>query len=338
MRQAVEFFGIVNLVLFAAIAVVCVRQWRRERAVTALWATLAFVTLAWVLVASRLLPTDPENLAEKVLQRIDLAILLLFPYLLYRFAVAFEPGSRPLARVVDALSATLVTATLVLPSVPADGEAWPWWFVAYAVAFVVHWSVLLTIVAVRLWRAARDEASVARKRMRMLAFASSALTAALVFSLAAGDEGSVGALLVALLATLSGVAFLLGFAPPSSLRLLWRRPEQNRMQDAIGELMSATSVDDVAARVLPPMASMVGARGISLESSGRNADRHVRRDRRDDRRRRAVGVSVRATGRPDEHLRAVLRRRGAEAADVARLAHRSRARPGAPLHAGARRP
>ena len=38
------------------------------------------------------------------------------------------------------------------------------------------------------------------------------------------------------------------------------------MQDAIGELMSATSVDDVAARVLPPMASMVGARGISLES------------------------------------------------------------------------
>jgi len=266
MRQAVEFFGIVNLVLFAAIAGVCMRQWRRERAVTALWATLAFVTLAWVLVASRLLPTDPENLAEKVLQRVDLAILLLFPYLLYRFAVAFEPGSRPLARVVDALSATLVTATLVLPSVPADGEAWPWWFVVYAVAFVVHWSVLLTIVAVRLWRAARDEASVARKRMRMLAFASSALTAALVFSLAVGDEGSVGELLVALLATLSGVAFLLGFAPPSSLRLLWRRPEQNRMQDAIGELMSATSVDDVAARVLPPMASMVGARGISLES------------------------------------------------------------------------
>jgi len=266
-RQAIEFVGIVNLVLFAAIAVVCVRQWRRERAVTALWAALAFVTLSWVLVVGRLLPEDPAHLAGKIVQRVDLAILLLFPYLLYRFAVAFEPTSRPLARVIDTLSTTLVTATLVLPVVPAEGEAWPWWFVAYVVGFVAHWSLLLSIVAIRLWRAGRAEAEVARKRMQMLAFASSALTAALVFSLAAGNDKSPGALVVALLATVSAVAFLLGFAPPASLRLLWRRPEQTRMQDAIGELMAATSEEEVAARVLPPMASMVGARGITLEST-----------------------------------------------------------------------
>ena len=125
MRQGVEFVGIVNLALFAAIAVVCVRQWRRERAITALWAALAFVALAWVIVASRVLPADPGNLAGKIVQRFDLAILLLFPYLLYRFAVAFEPTSRPLARVVDALSLTLVTATMLLPFVPSEGKAWP---------------------------------------------------------------------------------------------------------------------------------------------------------------------------------------------------------------------
>ena len=266
MRQGVEFVGIVNLVLFAAIAIVCVRQWRRERAVTALWAALAFVALSVVLVASRFLAEDPQTLSGKVVQRIDLAILVLFPYLLYRFALAFEPTSRPLARFVDALTTALVAATVTLPMVPTDGEAWPWWFVAYVVAFLVHWSLLLSVVAMRLWRAGRTEASVARKRMRMLAVASSALTAALVFSLAAGEESSVGALAVALLATLSGVAFLLGFAPPASLRLLWRRPEQSRMQEAIGELMTATTEVEVAARVLPPMASMVGARGIALES------------------------------------------------------------------------
>ena len=268
MRFAIEFVGVVNLVLFAVVAIVCVRQWRRERAVTALWAALAFVALSWVLVVSRLLPEDPENLAQKVVQRFDVAILLLFPYLLYRFAVAFEPTGRPLARFVDTLSITLVTATLVLPSVPADGESWPWWFVGYVVAFLVHWSVLLTIVAIRLWRAGRAEASVARRRMQMLASASTILTAALVLSLAVGaDERSAGALAVALLATMSGVAFLLGFAPPAGLRLLWRRPEQARMQVAIGELMGATSEEEVAARVLPPMASMVGARGIALESA-----------------------------------------------------------------------
>ncbi len=100
----------------------------------------------------------------------------------------------------------------------------------------------------------------------MLALASTALIAALVLSVAAGDGDSVGSLVVALLGTLSGVAFLLGFAPPASLRLLWRRPEQARMQAAIGALMAANSEEDVAARVLPPMASMVGARGIALES------------------------------------------------------------------------
>ena len=267
MRQAVEFVEIVNLVLFAAIAAVCVRQWRRQRAVTALWAALAFVTLSWVIVAARLLPMDPAHLAGKVVQRIDLAILVLFPYLLYRFAVSFEPTSRPLGRFVDSLSVTLVSATLLLPSVPSEMEAWPWWFVAYVVAFVVHWSVLLIIVAVRLWRAGRSEASVARKRMQMLAFASTSLTAALVLSLAAGNDESLGALVVALLSTLSAVAFLLGFAPPASLRLLWRRPEQMRMQDAIGGLMAASSEEEVAARVLPPMARMVGARGIALEST-----------------------------------------------------------------------
>ena len=148
--------------------------------------------------------------------RFDIAILVLFPYLLYRFAVSFETARRPLARFVDMLTVTLVAATFLLPSLPDEGESWPWWFVAYVVAFVLHWSVLLTIVAIRLWRAGRGEASVARRRMRMLALASTALTAALVLAVAAGDQDdSVLALVVALLGTTSGVAFLLGFAPPA---------------------------------------------------------------------------------------------------------------------------
>ena len=74
MGFAVGFVGIVNLVLFAAIAVVCVGQLRREQAaVTALWAALAFVALAWVIVRRPHLPSDPASLAGKVVQRLDLA-------------------------------------------------------------------------------------------------------------------------------------------------------------------------------------------------------------------------------------------------------------------------
>lgn len=276
MRQAIEFVGIVNLVLFAAIAVVAVRQWRREPGrKTGLWAALAFVALTWVIVAGEVLPADPGNVAGKVAQRIDLAIFLLFPYLLYRFSSAFYAGKRPLARFVDVLSTVLVISTFALPFVPAEGESWPWWFALYAVAFLVHWSVLLTLVAVRLWFAGRAEATVARRRMRMLAFASVAITVALLLAVAVGNVDSVGALVVALVGTLSAVAFMIGFYPPAVLRAVWRRPEQARLQHAIGQLMTATGEDDVAARVLEPMARIVGARGVALEDPyGRRIGTH----------------------------------------------------------------
>ena len=56
MRQAIWIVGVVNLVLFAAIAGVCVRQWLRHRSMTALWAALAFVSLATVAGSGYLLP------------------------------------------------------------------------------------------------------------------------------------------------------------------------------------------------------------------------------------------------------------------------------------------
>ena len=276
MREAVELVGIVNLVLFAAIAVVAVRQWRRgPSSRTGLWAALAFVSLAWVVVSARLLPEDPENAAAKIAQRIDLAILLLFPYLLYRFSSAFYSGKRPLARFVDTLSTLLVVATFALPYLPSENEPWPWWFFLYAFAVLAHWSVLLTIVAARLWLGGRFEATVARRRMRLLAVASIAITLALLLAAGLGGDRSGGALAVGLMATLSAVAFLIGLSPPATLRMLWRRSEQGRLQDAIGELMTATSEEDVGDRVLEPMARIVGARGVALEdATGRRIGLH----------------------------------------------------------------
>jgi signal transduction histidine kinase len=267
-REAVGLVGIVNLVLFAAIAVVAVRQWRREPdGRTGFWAALAFVSLAWVIVTGRVLPEEPEALAAKVAQRFDLAVFLLFPYLLYRFSAAFYTGKRPLARFVDTLSALLVIATFSLPYLPAEGESWPWWFGLYAFAFLVHWSVLLTLVAARLWFAGRTEATVTRRRMRLLAVASIAITAALLLVAGSGGDESMAALVAGLIGTLSAVAFLLGIAPPTSLKVAWRRPEQLRMQDAIGDLMTATTESEVAERVLEPMARIVGASGIALDAA-----------------------------------------------------------------------
>jgi xanthine/uracil permease len=47
-RHEIGIVGVVNLVMFAAIAAICVRQWFRDRSSTARWAALAFVSLALV--------------------------------------------------------------------------------------------------------------------------------------------------------------------------------------------------------------------------------------------------------------------------------------------------
>ena len=122
MRQAIGIVGVVNLVLFAAIAGVCVRQWIRHRSVIAMWAALAFVSLATVAGSAYLLSDEPGSTVEKVALRTAVVLLVLFPYLLYRFAAAFEPTRRPLARYVDVLTSTLVVATIALPHFPSEGD------------------------------------------------------------------------------------------------------------------------------------------------------------------------------------------------------------------------
>jgi uncharacterized membrane protein len=113
---AVDFVGIVNLALFATIAAVSVGQLRREQGRrSALWAALAFVALAWVVIASAILPDEPGSFAAKALQRFDLAMLVLFPYFLYRFAASFEESSRPLSRFVGSLTTALLLGALLLP-------------------------------------------------------------------------------------------------------------------------------------------------------------------------------------------------------------------------------
>lgn len=266
MREAVGVVDVVNLVLFVFTAFVAVRQWRSSRGnrSSGLWAALAFLTLGIVVLSGQVLPERPENAVETVAQRIDVALLVLFPFFLYRFTIAFAPSAARLERFVGTLTTALVLATFALPSFPGEGDPRPWWFVVYLVAFVAHWSLLLIVVAARLWRSARDEASVARLRMRTLALASVAIIAAIVVAAIGPRPDSAGALLAGLLATLSGVAFLAGLAPPAVLRLLWRRPEQARTQAAIMGLMTASSEADVVARVAEPMARTVGARAIAI--------------------------------------------------------------------------
>jgi signal transduction histidine kinase len=264
MAALVDAVGSLNLVAYVAVAVAAVRLWREQRGSAGLWAAVAFGSLGFIVLANRLVPERPETLLEHAAQRLIVAVLLVFPYLLFRFTTAFDRPSRRLERLVSGLSVVLVLWTFLLPHFPSQGEPRSLGFDLYLAAFLLHWSILSIVVAWRLIRAARRQPTVARTRMRLLGFAATALTVAILFTAFQGDDDTPAALASALLALVSAVAFYLGLAPPAVLRMVWRRQEQAGLQNATAELMGATSERDVAERVLPPMAGMVGASAVAL--------------------------------------------------------------------------
>jgi signal transduction histidine kinase len=265
LHALVTALNIVNSVLFVALAAVAVRRWRRRRDDAAGWLALSFLALGLIVTVGRLIPAHPHGFLPGALLRIDIELLVLFPYLGYRFATAFVPPSRRLQRVVGLLTVGLSIWTFALPSIPASGEPRPSGFLAYVVAFLVHWTLLSVVVTARLWRAGRAQPSVARIRMRMLSFASAALTVAIIGTALASGPSSPGALAVQVIALLSALAFLLGLEPPQLVRTSWRAREQQRLQEAIRGLMTlATTRAEVAQRVLGPVAALVGARAARI--------------------------------------------------------------------------
>jgi signal transduction histidine kinase len=268
LHAVVTTFSILTSVFIVWLLAVAVTRWLRRRDGAAGWLTLAFLTLGVIVTVGRLVPSNPHGLVEETLQRFEIELLVLFPYLLYRFATAFVPPSVRLQRVVAVLTIGLSIWTFALRHVPAAGEPRPASFLAYVLVFLFHWTLLSVVVTIRLWRAGREQPAVAASRMRMLSFASLMLTLAIIFTAFTTNQHSVGALLTQVIALASCLGFLLGLSPPQVVRAYWRQPEQQRLQEAIIGLMTlATTRAEVAQRVLGPVVALVGARGAAIADS-----------------------------------------------------------------------
>jgi signal transduction histidine kinase len=260
---AVQTVDWVNAGLYTVLAVGAYLQWRRGGGRPALWAALAFGSIGLVVLAGR----APEGIQTDWVVKVELGLLVLFPYLLYKFTTAFEKAPQGLERFVGLMTAVLLIWSFALPGIPEEDEGWSTGFVVYLVAFLFHWSVLSIIAAIRLWRAGHRQPRLAQRRMRFLAAASALLTAALLLAALGAGESSPLSLAIGILATLSGIGFILGVAPPLALRQRWRRDEVARAQQAIAGLMQAKTPEDVTSGVLPPMLGMVGAHAVELRDA-----------------------------------------------------------------------
>lgn len=268
MHDAIRALHTLNTVAFIALGAVALITWRRRRDRASVWAVAAFGGLA-LLELLALIPQHERNVGQKIVTRIEIVILVLYPYLLFRFTNAFRPPGRRLARALFGLTAALIVWAVAIPRYPQTDDPRSGEFVAFIVLFFVHWIVLSVAAAYSLWRAGRAQPSVARRRMQYLAFASVTLAVALLLALPASNANSVWALATQVLGFFAAMAFLVGFSPPQIVRILWRAPETERFQNVMASLLTfAESQEEVAARVLEPAARLVGARAAAV----RNAD------------------------------------------------------------------
>src|SRR3954468_4045172 len=264
---AIEVFTYVNRVAYIALGVVVFLTWYRRRDRASLWAAAAFGSLALLEILS-FIPNHPGNLAERAFGRVAIVLFVVFPYLLYRFTNEFRATGRRLANLLFIVTAALIVWTIALPEIPQPGEGRSTAFQAFVVAFFIHWTVLSIVAATSLWRAGRAQPTVARRRMRFLAFATGLLNAALLLVIFQTNTDSVLALTAQVIGAFSVVAFLIAFVPPALMRIWWRAPEQRRLQEAIASLLAfAESQQEVASRVLEPAAAIVGAHAIAIRNA-----------------------------------------------------------------------
>jgi signal transduction histidine kinase/ActR/RegA family two-component response regulator len=262
--RLVDVLQILQPFAYGGVFVVALVQWWRRRGSASSWLVATFGVLAAVFVAGQALPEDTGDPAVQWAARILIAVLVLFPYFLYRFTTSLL---RPIAWVNvtgTALTASIAVVAFVLPRFPGPDEPTPVWLDVYLAALLVQWVFLSGTVAIRLWRAGRGQPTLARRRMRTLSLGASGLALALVVG-GGFSEGTVTDVVVQVLVLVAAPLMLIGFAPPRILRLSWRRKEDAALRAAAMSLMEATTTEEIARTLLPHARSLLGAPLAVLE-------------------------------------------------------------------------
>ncbi|HEX2027245.1 MAG TPA: ATP-binding protein [Nitriliruptorales bacterium] len=261
MQQLLGALHNAQVLAFAALAIVALWQWRSRGGRPVMWLAATFSTLAFVVVMGRAIPDDAPLWA----QRLNVLVLALFPYALYRFMRSFVVVARWVDRGVHAALGLVAVWTVGMFDPGRQGSAA---FVVFAYGFLAYWSVLSGMTAVGLWRAGRGQPNLVRDRMWLLSLGALALNLALFVAVSAGTTAggnSAGAqLLTSSAALLAALFFYLGFAPPAALRAIWRRPAERALREAQLHLVSSVSPEDVGSALLPFLEQVFGVNGAVL--------------------------------------------------------------------------
>ena len=264
------------------LAVAAFNVWRRHRDRSATWLAATFACLGIVIVAAFFLPSDPEDLGDaEIAFKVLIAILALFPYLLYRFVVTLVGKRRWAWITAHTLTGALIVSTMLLTDLEAISERPTGPARAYLFLFAAQWVFLLGLVSVRLWRAGRDQPAVARRRMQTMSLGSLTLAGTILLSIAfpQGEEVTTARIVTWAIGLLAGPLFLFGFAPPRLLRFVWRRREEAELRQVEITLMKALSQSEIADALLERTVGLLAGKSAALlDPDGLVLGRHLMPD------------------------------------------------------------
>lgn len=266
MQQLLRFVSVMETAEFAMLGIVAIVGWRRRGGETRGWLAATFGVLGLVLVIGSLIPSR-STLPSMWILKPALGLIVVFPYLLYRFMRSLGRTPRWLDAAAVGVTATFLGITVAMPRFPARGAHPSLAFRGYILLFIVQWVLLVGAVALRLWRAGKGRPRVARRRMRMLALGAGALVIVAVGGASHSTvtpRGAALSVVLDLIAIASGPLFLAGFAPPQALMRLWRREEDAALKAAIAELVVASDSAQLLSGLLPHVAHIVGAQSVAL--------------------------------------------------------------------------
>ncbi|HEY8719663.1 hybrid sensor histidine kinase/response regulator [Pengzhenrongella sp.] len=261
---------VANIVEIAAllIAVVVLARRARDRNSAATRWALAMFAIFLVIVGLSFLPQmDPtsDSLALRLFIVVLLAMLLLIPYLLVRFAHSLGAVGRRSLVIASVLTALQLAGTLTFLRFPLTGASTSPWVKAYLALILGSWTVQSALAAIGLWRAGNGQPSVVRHRMRTLSPGAVILAVALLSGGIGGDTQSTPAQVIRALISVVAIGLLvLAFVVPAWLNAAWRAADLAEYGKAERVLMTAVTAMQVGSAIVPAVVRLFGARGAAL--------------------------------------------------------------------------
>ncbi|HVA61976.1 MAG TPA: ATP-binding protein [Mycobacteriales bacterium] len=261
-QTALDMIHIAEVLAFGGVLLAILRR-RPPRPAGTAWLVGIFGIFTAITLLGVWAPRPTHSLGYLLYAKVVLAVLFIVPYLFVRLAEALAGiGGRRLA---TACTLAVLVGTAALPRLPLRGERRPVWFWIWLAVALLAWVVQSFISGTGLWRAGRGQPTVVRRRLRLLASGTLALAVTLVVSgFGPASNPTSFQVVVAGMALVSILLFVLAFALPGFLRVLWRQPEARQLAEAEAELMSALTPERVAGLLLPHITRLVGGSGAAL--------------------------------------------------------------------------